>query len=155
MKDLNQITKDWLLERRADIVNQQKQKRMVASGKSAASLGVEEKGTAINLMGSPSFRYQEEGRGPTNRKGRIPLYVIIRQWMKDKGLNSTKSFNEYSIANKIHATGTRIFRKEVKGLEIDEIITKHIPKLENNLGLFLRDRVQSDILNRFKNGNFN
>ena len=149
-KPLTQITTEWMEARRADIINKQRTLGMRASGRTAASLETEEKGPTVNLIGDPSFNFQEYGRGPTKRKGPIPLYLIIRQWMKDKGLRADGGFNEYSIANKIHAMGTRIHRKEAQPLGITEIVDNNLPELEDELGLFVVGSLESEILRQFK-----
>lgn len=153
---LSNITAEWMERRRVDIIERQKALNIRASGKSAESLETVAKGESVSLLGDPSFLYQEYGRGPTGKKGPVPLYVIIRQWMKDKGLREEGGFNAYAIANKIHKQGTRLHRalkgdnNGVQPLGIFGIIDNNLPELENALGLEVRDTLESAILQQFK-----
>lgn len=147
---IEQITREWMEARRVEIIERQRALNMRASGRSAESLEVVEKPGNVSLLGDESLYFQEYGRGPSRRKGPIPLHILIRQWMKDKGLVEKGGFNAFAIANKIHAEGTRIHRGEAQPLGIGEIVDKNLPQLENDLALSLVRRIESDILRKFK-----
>jgi hypothetical protein len=136
MKEL--ITK--LLESiKVDIIEDQQSKGIKASGKSMASLSVQNvTETGGELVGASYFHFQIYGRGPTKSgsgKGE-PLRVRLIQWIKDKGITpdgiSIKSL-AFLIARKIHQKGTDIFLGERPGLYVFTIFDKQVKAFESEV----------------------
>lgn len=102
-----------LLERaKADIQAQMQAKRINASGRTSASLRVEDYGEGMRLVGGgqgaapvPTLEIGREG-------GNVPqgFYQIIKQWSRDKGIQfsreSERSTFAYFLARKIAREGT-------------------------------------------------
>ena len=135
----------------------------VASGKTAKSLRIvvdEESGT---LYGRSPFGTLETGR----RGGRVPrqFYLIIRQWMKDKGINApsmpykTNRPHKYTpaergarsmaaaIAQVIRRSGTKLYRDGGR----DDIYSREIENtrkiLMERLSRFIIQKIEHIKLN--------
>ena len=82
--------------------------KVVRTGANAASLQVS------------MFRYgltAEDGRGPTKNSGRGDLFLRIRKWIDDKGLNipqNEKKSVAYAITKKIHKEGTLQYKRTLQ-----------------------------------------
>lgn len=113
-----------LLQRLGDdyknkIIQKQKARGIVASGRSAQSLRVEVSETTVRVFGSITFIWQEYGRGPSiNPNAIFVLRAKIRPWIDDKGIvpvGITKDALGFLISRKIHERGTRLWRKLNEG----------------------------------------
>jgi hypothetical protein len=116
------------LERvRDEIVDEQIQKDLFASGKSASSLQVVATETGGQLVGDDSFIYQTDKVG--RRPGTMPPIKAIEEWIEVKMLSF---LNPWAVAKSIAKKGTSIFRGERKGIDIDKI-------LETNREILIKD----------------
>ncbi|MGV3556919.1 hypothetical protein [Larkinella arboricola] len=93
----------------SDTRQSQRQRRLVASGKSAASLRrqVIRNGSIATLQihGAAHWRFQQQGRRPgTGKKMPGKLYRAIKEWVRIKGID----INPFLIARKIHREGIRV-----------------------------------------------
>lgn len=116
---------------KSDIIQDQVDKRIIASGGSAASLTVDAKETSGELSGSESFYYQWKGRGP----GKPPPTNVILEWIESKRIQPDGISIEslaFLIARKIGNEGSDIYLRERPGLALDQIF-------ESNLELFEKE----------------
>ena len=130
---------------RADIIQEQEDKKIRASGDSAKSLKNKVKEVSGNitgtLTGSSYFHFQEYGRSP----GTMPPVDAIKQWIKEKGIKPvdiSETSLAWAIAKKIQKSGTRAKRNESPRLDIVGIIEKNMA--EN------RDEIRKAMFNQFK-----
>jgi hypothetical protein len=128
----------------ADIIQDQEDKNIRASGASAQSIDVSMNDTGGDLVGASYIYFQIYGRRP----GKYPPLTTIQEWIKVKGISlekiSIKSL-AYLIARKIATAGTRIFQKMSEGLAVDNILAENSDKLADQIG----DNVVDDILDAF------
>ena len=112
------------------IKDEQKRKRITASGESARSLKVDVDGNSGELTGRAYFEQQIYGRGPTQAGGRGALRKRIREWLDTKrwsaGLpEKRKEGLSWAISKKIHERGTLRGRdSRFPGLAFGEIVEK-------------------------------
>ena len=115
---------------REQIIRDQAEKGMRATGKSADSLRInmidDDEG---QLLGSVAIRFQVTGRGP----GKFPPRENILEWMRARQIEESAL---YAIQKKIAERGTDIFQGKRPGLSLNEII-------DDNFGQF-----QTEIRNR-------
>lgn len=114
------------------IIQDQQQKRIAASGKSARSLDIQEVQTGGQLVGNDYFQQQITGRKP----GKFPPIQPIMDWIDSKNLSFqkiTKKSLAYIIARKIAKSGTDIYRKKREGLGITKIVDDTLPILKDQL----------------------
>lgn len=136
------IVKDALAILSADLINSQRTKKLIASGKSARSVNqvVTATGATITgqIRGVGYFRFQELGRGPG--KGKRPsraLVDAIKEWVKVKGIN----IPPYAIAMKIHRDGIKVPNRFNPGKVLSD------PLSEKNVRAVLMPRLQKHYLN--------
>lgn len=123
-----------------DIRLDQQAKGMKASGQSSDSLRVETTTDSGRLIGSISFRFQRDGRGP----GGFPPVQNIQDWIRAKGIQTDSISIEslaYLIGRKIARQGSDIFMGRKPGLDIDGAINKNIPELKKSLLKGTKERI--------------
>ena len=124
-KDLKGQIADALTQTRDEIRANMEAKRINASGRTSASLRVDEYPLGVRLVGGsdrthtipPGIYASDMAPIPTLEVGRaggkVPqgFYYIIREWTKEKGLNfaneSERNTFSYFVARKIAREGTR------------------------------------------------
>lgn len=155
--DLSKMGEDF----KSRIIEKQKIRGIIASGRSAQSLRVESDDVMVRVYGAQTFIWQEFGRGPSkNPKAIFPLRRGIRQWIDDKPVqpvNVSKDSLAFFISRKIHLYGTRLWRKLNKGEannaqpvgiaeSIAEVVKAFRPQLQKQLLVSFK----SDILKNLK-----
>jgi hypothetical protein len=109
---------DFLTKVSAAYIEDQQEKGIRASGKSAASFKPEATDSSGKLYAIHYLYFQKHGRGP----GGPPSLARIIQWIKDKGITVTGKLEQaanairWSIARK----GTRIYLKKSPALKVDD-----------------------------------
>lgn len=140
---------------------QQQQRGIRASGRSAASLRLEtsdKNGVAkAEVYGADYFLQQEYGRGPTRKKGRGVLRDRILDWMDDKGIaTQLKDYERrgiaYVIARKIHESGTRLYRGQGHPVGIQQLGESVAQKLRPKILQDANNRLRFRILGKFQDG---
>lgn len=124
-KDLKGQIADALTQTRDEIRANMEAKRINASGRTSASLRVDEYPLGVRLVGGsdrthtipPGIYASDTAPIPTLEVGRaggkVPMgfYYIIREWSKEKGLSfaneSERNTFSYFVARKIAREGTR------------------------------------------------
>lgn len=115
-----------------DIIKDQAQKGIRASGDSANSLRAKSDTDSGQIYGSGYFRYQEQGRRP----GAFPPLQSIQDWIVIKGIQPDGISIEslaFLIARKIAKNGTDIFEGKRPGLKLSEIVEKRRDQLKSDL----------------------
>lgn len=142
------------------LIKEQREKGIRASGKSAESLRHEikdiPKGLQLTILGDESFEYQEYGRGPTrNRGGWNDPIGDIMEWMSFKPAFSGMGEKEKKgIAGAIlygpkgiHQTGTSLY-KAIKGGDRSKAL--NITDIANAEVKFIRARLVTNRVESFK-----
>ena len=122
-----------------------------ASGKLADSLTYEITDTQLIIKGSDYIYFSIYGRAPTTKAGSGTVKDKIKQWIKDKGIQSDISENQlaYLISRKIHREGNSIYLfsgKKNTGL-LDNVITTEMVKEFNDK---FTKQIEADIAEEFK-----
>jgi len=105
-----------------DLIKQQQIDRgLYSSGKTAASLRYVATPNGVDVYGDEAFIYQEKGRGP----GKFPPPQTIRDWIQDKPIRAgiTVESLAYLIGRSIAEKGTLIFQGKKQGLNFKEILS--------------------------------
>lgn len=110
---------------REAIIQDQKDKGIRSSGKSAESLTISVYGNTGTLSGAKYFVQQTLGRKP----GKFPPIDDILDWIRAKRISprdpkTTERQLAFLFARKIARSGTDIFQGKRPGLDMDEIIAK-------------------------------
>lgn len=128
-----------------------------ASGKTSRSLRKELADDELTIFGSEVFRYVEEGRGPSKKKGSgsEDLYSQIKQWIKDKGITPTGDISDdnlaFLITRKIHNEGTLLHRTKTARDIFSSVLNKNrIESLVKVIADNTRNKITSDIVKAFK-----
>jgi hypothetical protein len=119
---------------KTDLIQDQDQKQMIASGKSAESLIVSGNAFGGNVSGSSYWKYQIFGRGP----GKWPPLQDIIDYLVVKrsfGLEQAAEIRSlaFLIARKIGTKGTDIFMHRRQGISFQDIINKALEILKGQL----------------------
>jgi hypothetical protein len=122
-----------------------------ASGKLADSLTYEITDTQLIIKGNDYIYFSIYGRAPTTKAGSGTVKDKIKQWIKDKGIQSDISENQlaYLISRKIHREGNSIYLfsgKKNTGL-LDNVITTEMVKEFNDK---FTKQIEADIAEEFK-----
>ena len=117
-----------------------------ASGKTISSLRVYVNDNQGTLFGRQAFGVLETGRKP----GKVPkgFYLIILQWVKDKGIQveNPKSF-AYLVARKIAREGTELHRQGGRADIYSPEIEKTTQEIMNRAFAVFKDDVTHINLN--------
>lgn len=144
------LIKQLLDSIKAEIIESQSQKGMVASGGSARSLETSAEELSGQITGVEYFRFQEFGRAP----GKQPPIDSIEKWITDKRLNVPEKWTirgfAYVIARKIGREGSRIYRDKSLGIPITQIINENLDKFEEKLSDSLFDTIAGKITDALK-----
>lgn len=109
-----------------------------ASGKTKESLEYELTDTGVRILGRQYFQGVELGRPA----GKVPYRFqdIIRQWMKDKGIESQFGEKEwqkrnaaYLIAQKIKESGTQLYRQGGRSDIFSNVINEEVENLTEKI----------------------
>lgn len=109
-----------------------------ASGKTKESLEYELTDTGVRILGRQYFQGVELGRPA----GKVPdrFQDIIRQWMKDKGIESQFGEKEwqkrnaaYLIAQKIKESGTQLYRQGGRSDIFSNVINEEVENLTEKI----------------------
>lgn len=149
-------------EARKAIIQEQRDKKIRASGRSARSLQILYRGNLgsaegatlfgsdyeAKIVGEDYFRYQQDGRGP----GGFPSIEKMLAWIKIKRIIprdkiSLKSL-AYLFARKIATVGTDIFTGKRPGLNIKDTIIKLVKKFGDE---FAKEK-RKQLIDRAKRG---
>lgn len=122
-----------------------------ASGRLANSLRFEITENQLIIWGEDYIYFSIYGRSPTTKAGSGTVKDKIKQWIKDKGIQSDISENQlaYLISRKIHREGNSIYLfsgKKNTGL-LDNVITNEMVKEFNDK---FTKQIESDIAEEFK-----
>lgn len=121
-----------------------------ASGRTKDSVQVVVGGGELTIYGRQYFRSVEEGRPA----GKIPYRFqdIIRQWMKDKGVESQFGEKEwqrrnasYMIAQKIKNEGSRLYRNGGRSDIYSNVIAEELPKLEEQISVVIGETIAREL----------
>ena len=128
-------------------IQEQKDKGIRSSGKSAESLKITIDENSGFLTGSKYFIQQTVGRKP----GKFPPIDDILDWIRAKKISprdakTTERQLAFLFARKISQSGTDIFMGKRSGLEMDEIIKKLVKEFMQQ---FAKD-FKADIVQSFK-----
>lgn len=122
-----------------------------ASGKLANSLSYEITDTQLIIKGEDYIYFSIYGRAPTTKTGSGTVKDKIKQWIKDKGIQSDLTENQlaYLISRKIHREGNSIYLfsgKKNTGL-LDNVLTQQMVKEFNDK---FTKQIEADIAEEFK-----
>ena len=120
---------------REAIIQDQKEKGIRSSGKSAESLQISVDGNTGTLSGAKYFIQQTLGRKP----GKFPPIDDILDWIRAKKITprdpkTTQRQLAFLFARKIAQSGTNIFQGKSPGLDMDEIIAKLVKEWSEQFG---------------------
>ena len=120
---------------REAIIQDQKEKGIRSSGKSAESLQISVDGNTGTLSGAKYFIQQTVGRKP----GKFPPIDDILDWIRAKKITprdpkTTQRQLAFLFARKIAQSGTNIFQGKSPGLDMDEIIAKLVKEWSEQFG---------------------
>ena len=152
-----------LEELKARIIQNHTAAGQVASGRTAKSLRIVSDDEGGILYGRSPFGTLETGR----RGGKVPrqFYLIIRQWMKDKGISApaipykTNRPHKYTpeergarsmaaaIAQTIRRSGTRLFRDGGRNDIYSQEIERTMKAVTERLSMFLENKMEHIKLN--------
>ncbi len=146
MASQREVLKQFLESVKADLISEQADRGITASGESAASLTVSLIGrNGVVLTGADYFLYQVRGRGP----GRFPPFEAIKQWIKDKQLrftNITEDSLAFLIARKIARQGTDIFTGKSAPLPLDAILKQNQEEFDAMFGDLFATEIADEIV---------
>lgn len=167
MDDVESVPR-WILmyeleELKADIIQNHMAAGQVASGRTMKSLKVKATEDEGMLVGRPFFSVLETGRkaGKTPRR----FYLIIRQWMKDKGIEAppmpykTNRPHKYTpeergarsmaaaIAETIRKRGTLLHRKGGRDDIYSREVEKAMKRIKARLSRFIDAKIEHIKLN--------
>lgn len=135
------------------IIENHKEAKQVASGRTIASMKVEVTEDGGVLWGRSPFGTLETGRKP----GKVPagFWKIIRQWMDDKGIQVQKpdSF-AYLVARKIANEGTQLFRNGGRDDIYSPEVKDTVERVSQGIGILFGSEVEHINLNFNENGNY-
>lgn len=133
------------------IIENHKEAKQVASGRTIASMKVEVTEDGGVLWGRSPFGTLETGRKP----GKVPagFWKIIRQWMDDKGIQVQKpdSF-AYLVARKIANEGTQLFRNGGRDDIYSPEVKDTVERVSQGIGILFGSEVEHINLNFNENG---
>lgn len=140
-----ELTKAALSSMLKDVVEDQKAKKIRASGASAESLVVTMNNEGGELRGADYIYFQVMGRKP----GKFPPIQSIIEWIEAKGIQpqdiSVKSL-AFLIARKISKLGTNIFMGTSPALAFEIIVKDNTEQLGEDVGVL----AAQEILDIFK-----
>lgn len=140
-----EICESVLGEMMQAVKDQQAERGITASGKSAESLKVNMGQDGGDLVGDSYFYYQIHGRGP----GKMPPMSTILEWIEAKHIEPVDISKEslaFLIARKIGRFGTSIYQGVRRGLTLDVIVAEGTNKAVE----LLKQNVVSDIVSIFR-----
>lgn len=143
MSVLKSIQK-FLNDARLAYIDDQQNKGIRASGRSADSTFIEFDESGGQVMGSGYFKFQFVGRGP----GGFPPIEDILTWIRTKNIQSEISENSlaYLIARKIARQGTDIYQGKRPGLSLES----KLADLRKELSQALLKDAQLRVVETFK-----
>lgn len=150
IEEMNDILSEWAENVIGKIQSNLDSTGTTASGKTKQSLRYEvetdEYGGKLTIYGRQYFQSVEEGRPA----GKIPYKFqdIIRQWMRDKGIESQFGEKEwqkrnaaYLIAQKIKDSGTMLYRDGGRLDIYSNVFDEELPKLKEKMGYIIKQTI--------------
>lgn len=132
---------------RLEIIQDQEDKKIRASGESAKSLKYKVKEVSGNISGTLTglnyFYWQEYGRSP----GTLPPIDAIKKWIKTKGIKPvdiSETSLAWAIAKKIQKSGTKAKRNESPRLDILGIIDKNYESNKEDISKAMFDQFKTE-----------
>ena len=141
-----EAVRKFLDQVRLAYIEDQKQKNIRASGRSAEAFRVEPDFDSGKLYGASYLHFQAVGRKP----GRFPPIEAIIKWIKEKfKIDDERSAGlkglAFIIARKIANKGTDISEGKRPGLNIEDKILEYRKELVSNLLKGSRDEIISKL----------
>lgn len=118
-------------------IEDQTNKGIRASGKSASTLRKESTESSGTLYGAKYFYQQKHGRKP----GKFPPIDSIIEWIRAKGIvprETTERSLAFIIARKIAQQGTDIYLKRREGINVDDKVKELVKKFQESLSKDIR-----------------
>jgi len=146
--DKQKLTFEFLEKVKEQIIADQEEKGITASGESADSLQVIEVDDGAKLVGSEHFFFQVHGRAP----GRFPPKDEVLRWIDVKPITFSGIKREslaFLIARKIAEQGTDIWRGIRAGLDIRTIVKEEAKTFRDQVGAEVTRVVKGQILTAF------
>lgn len=132
-----------------------------ASGRTSASLLNEVSGSGISratmlITGGDGWKFVEQGRGATKKNQNGVLLPIIKQWIKDKGIQIPQGYTEDSFAfvvtRKIHNQGTNLWIKQTRRDIYTSVINEErINSITSQITKTFIANATSDVVTALKN----
>ena len=148
--DINEVLEQWASNVVVKIKSNLDSTGTTASGRTKESIEYTVDNGTLVITGRPYFRSVEEGRGP----GGIPYGFtdIIRQWMKDKNIESKFGETEsqkrsaaYMIGQFIKNNGSSLYRKGGRDDIYSSVINDEMPKLNEMLTAAITETIVKDL----------
>jgi len=127
-----QAIEQFLNKVRDAYIQDQRQKGIRASGRSAEALRIDPAFDYGRLYGSSYMQFQASGRRP----GKFPPLEAIIEWMRHKGIRPTDITEKslaFLIARKIARAGTDIYQGKRPALNVEDKILEYRKELAANL----------------------
>lgn len=148
--DINDVLEQWASKIVAEIKSNLDSTGTTASGRTKESIEYTVDNGTLVITGRPYFRSVEEGRGP----GGIPYGFtdIIRQWMRDKNIESKFGETEsqrrsaaYLIGQFIKRNGSSLYRNGGRDDIYSSVISDEMPKLNGMLTAAITETIVRDL----------
>lgn len=161
MATITEIVTKWIEDKKEEVRQSYDAKGLKASGRFGQSLQTDVKQDATQLKavltGANYGYFMQHGRGKTlaGGGGALPLRVLIRQWIDDKGIvphdNIPKDSLAFLIARKIHEQGIKVPNAHNPGGVFSDVFTpQSLKDLAAAVGDSFLKSATSEILGKFK-----
>lgn len=152
--DLKDKVTEWLGLAKNELIKNYHGFGLKASGKWENDLEsyIEENknGIKFGIKGAYYTYWMENGRGPTSEGKRGRLYGIILNWVKQKGISTSKLSQKsfaWVVAQKIDREGIKVpNRFNPGGLVETSISNTLIEKLKTEISVVYQQRLKSDVI---------
>ena len=124
--EINKTVFYWLLIAKKDLIENYDRLGLRASGKYEKDLEVTETKTGGNIKSAKHWGAMEYGRKKSENEGPTPLWKIITEWVKIKGITPQYGTIEqmiFAITKKIHKFGIKVPNKYNAGKVVSSVIT--------------------------------
>lgn len=135
-KSISQIVLEYLEGTKIAIVDQQIKQNYDATHESANSLRVETKGNEGTLYGSKAFIFMVYGTGQY-KEGTHPPIAALEKWIKARNL----TMSPWALAKSIAKRGTRTWRGEREGLDLQSALNVSAEDFRKALGKSYADKI--------------
>lgn len=159
------ITSQWVTRTVADALEEMRRRisenievlGLKASGRTQASMHVEETDGGGILWGRKYFQSLEEGSAPAPR-GRW-FQSVIKQWIKDKGIAvDTSRYSDYdkaldsaawAVSKSIIRNGTVTYRMGGRKDVYTPVLNEEVAKLRNTIAVGVRESLVNELNKQF------